>query len=51
MYQVIENAGQDNETIVAKFDDFHSANIYVDGYGHEAEELGVDILKDGSTEF
>ena len=52
-YQVVEFAGTDDETIVAEYPTIAKAAAYIKRhYGEdEIEELGVDILRDGSTEY
>lgn len=52
-YQVVEFAGTDRETVVKEVNEYSDALqwirvVYTEG---EVERLGVDITKDGSTEF
>lgn len=53
VWQVVEYAGTDRQTVVYETNTYESASRWCQRYKHsgEYEELGVDILKDGSTEY
>jgi hypothetical protein len=54
MYQVIEFAGTDRQQVVFATHSYAIANQFLNGhYPDEAErqQLGADILKDGSCEY
>lgn len=52
MFQVVENAGQDNERIVFEDADYMRCHAYIkrNYTNDEIDEMCVDILKDYSTE-
>jgi hypothetical protein len=54
MYQVVELAGTDRERQVFEAETYQQCEDFVYRHyrsGDQTEELGVDILKDGSTEY
>lgn len=52
-WEVLENAGQSNEVMIDDFESYKQAKAYVSKAYTKAEidELGVDITKNGSTEY
>ena len=53
MWQVVENAGTDDERTVREFRAYNEAHDWVSSHfaTDERDELGIDILRDGSTEY
>lgn len=52
MYQVIEHAGMDNERVVYETSSYVDAVMFVHtNYSPEQEDMNVDVLKNGTTEF
>lgn len=53
MYEVIENAGMDNQTQVEVFQTLKEARNYIKEFysDDEIEDMSIDITFNGSTEY